>query len=49
MVAQTRALPGWRPLPILFNEDDHYDFEKQENDFVAAVRAGASWVFLIFG
>ena len=43
MVAQTRALPGWRPMPILFNEDDHFDFEKPDNNFTAAVRAGASW------
>lgn len=43
MVSQTRALPAWRPMPIVFNEDDHYEFEKPENNFVAAVRAGASW------
>ncbi len=45
MVAQTRALPAWRPMPIVFNEDDHFNFEKLENNFVAAVRAGASWGF----
>jgi hypothetical protein len=43
MVQQTRALAAWRPMPIVFNEDDHFDFEKPENNFVAAVRAGASW------
>lgn len=43
MVQQTRAVPGYRPMPILFNEDDHFDFDKPENNFVAAVRAGASW------
>jgi hypothetical protein len=43
MVQKTRALPAWRPMPILFNEDDHFDFEKPMNNFVAAVRAGASW------
>lgn len=43
MVRQTRALPSWRPMPIVFNEDDHFDFEKAENNFVAAVKAGASW------
>ena len=45
MVAKTRALPSWRPMPIVFNEDDHFDFEKPENNFTAAVRAGASWGF----
>ena len=43
MVKKTRALPAWRPMPIVFNEDDHFDFDKPTNNFVAAVRAGASW------
>jgi hypothetical protein len=48
MVAKTRALPAWHPMPIIFNEDDHFDFEKPENNFVAAVRAGASWGYFDF-
>ncbi len=48
MVAQTRAKPAWRPMPIVFNEDDHFDFEKPTNNFVAAVRAGASWGYFDF-
>lgn len=43
MVLQTRAVPGYTSKPILFNEDDHYDFEKPKNNFVAAVAAYASW------
>jgi hypothetical protein len=43
MVAETRARPAWRPMPIVFNEDDHFDFDQPRNNFVAAVRAGASW------
>ena len=43
MVRQTRAVPGYTPKPILFNEDDHYDFEKPDNNFTAAVAAYASW------
>jgi hypothetical protein len=45
MVRQTRALPSWRPMPIVFNEDDHFDFDKPENHFVAATVAHASWGF----
>jgi hypothetical protein len=45
MIQQTRALPSWRPMPIVFNEDDHFDFDKPDNNFVAAVRAHASWGF----
>lgn len=43
MVLQTHAVPGYTPKPILFNEDDHYDFEKAENNFTTALSAYASW------
>jgi hypothetical protein len=48
MVQQTRAVAGWRPMPMVFNEDDHFDFDKPQNNFVAAVRAGASWGYFDF-
>ena len=43
MVRQTRAVPGYKPKPIVFNEDDHYDFEKSENNFTTAVTSYVSW------
>ncbi len=43
MVRQTRAVAGYEPKPIVFNEDDHYEFEKPENNLVSAVTAYASW------
>jgi hypothetical protein len=43
MVAAVKAHPAYVPKPIVFNEDDHFDFEKPENNFVTALRAGASW------
>ncbi|MFC5408822.1 hypothetical protein ACFPMF_05855 [Larkinella bovis] len=45
MVEQTRAVPGYRKMPILFNEDDHFDFDKPANNFQAATSAYASWGF----
>lgn len=48
MVRTTRALAGDTAKPILFNEDDHFDFDKAENNFTAAVAAGASWGFFDF-
>jgi len=45
MVRQTRAVPGYRPMPVLFNEDDHFDFDNPRNNFTAAVSAYASWGF----
>ncbi|MCC6166107.1 MAG: hypothetical protein IT329_02655 [Caldilineaceae bacterium] len=43
MVDQTRALPAYRPMPILFNEDDHFDFDRPHNNFLAALSRYASW------
>lgn len=45
MVRKTRKVDGYRPMPILFNEDDHYDFDKPLNNFKAAVGEFASWGF----
>jgi len=43
MVRLTRALPGWKPKPIVFNEDDHFDFDKRTNNMQRAVASYASW------
>ena len=43
MVADTRALPSYTEKPILFTEDDHFDFDKSENNFRSALSAYASW------
>lgn len=43
MVRKTRTVEGYRPMPILFNEDDHFDFDQPMNNFVAAVGEYASW------
>lgn len=43
MVRQTRSVPGYTPKPILFNEDDHFNFDQPTNNFVAAIGEHASW------
>ncbi len=43
LVRETRAQPSYRPMPILFNEDDHYRFDEPTNNMIAAVREHASW------
>jgi hypothetical protein len=43
MVRETRQVAGYRPMPILFNEDDHFDFDKPANNFIAALSEYASW------
>jgi hypothetical protein len=48
MVQNTRKVSGYRTMPILFNEDDHFDFDKPQNNFVAAVSEYASWGYFDF-
>jgi len=43
MVRRTREVAGYRPMPILFNEDDHFDFDRPTNNLVAAVSEHCSW------
>jgi hypothetical protein len=45
MIKKTRAVRGYTPKPILFNEDDHFNFDKEVNNFIVAVRNYASWGF----
>ena len=48
MVEKVRSLSSYKPMPIVFNEDDHFDFDKPENNFAAATKAYASWGFFDF-
>jgi hypothetical protein len=43
LVKQTRQLPGNVAKPILFNEDDHFDFDAPINNFTSAIGAYAGW------
>jgi hypothetical protein len=43
LVENTKKVEGYNNKPILFNEDDHFNFEADSNNFVNAVRSYASW------
>ena len=43
MVQRTRALTASRPIPIVFNEDDHFDFDQPTNNLLVALEHSASW------
>lgn len=45
MVRDCRAAPAYRGQPILFNEDDHFDFEAPDNHMLAAIGEYAGWGF----
>jgi hypothetical protein len=49
MVRATRRVPGYREMPILFNEDDHFEFDAADNHFRAAVGEYCSWGLLDIG
>jgi hypothetical protein len=48
MVRQTRAVPGYKPMPIVFNEDDHENFDQPANNFAAAIAEHVSWGWFDF-
>ena len=45
MVEWIKAQPDYRGQPIMFNEDDHFDFGLPQNNMKSALAAGASWGF----
>lgn len=44
-VEATRNVEGYSNQPILYNEDDHFEFDQELNNFTAATAAYASWGF----
>ena len=43
MVRRCRQLPAYWGQPILFNEDDHFDFDRDDNNMLAAISEYAGW------
>jgi hypothetical protein len=43
MVDICRDLDSYRGQPILFNEDDHFNFDADDNNMLAAIDRHASW------
>lgn len=48
MVDSVRSVEAYTPKPVLFNEDDHFDFDKPENNMINAIQARASWGYFDF-
>jgi hypothetical protein len=43
MIGASRAVPSWRPMPVLINEDDHFHFNDPDNHMMAALSEYVSW------
>ena len=48
MVQLTRQVKGYHNQPVLFNEDDHFNFDQPENNMTAAVSQYAGWGYFDF-
>jgi hypothetical protein len=40
---EIRSISGYRGQPLLINEDDHFDFDKPDNNMLAAVGEYSGW------
>lgn len=47
-IAKVKTARGDRNIPIVVNEDDHFDFEEADNNFTAAVKEHVSWGYFDF-
>ena len=43
MIRQVRQLPAYRPMPVLINEDDHFNFESPNCNMMTAIGEYCSW------
>ncbi|MGF1632884.1 MAG: hypothetical protein ACFCVE_03455 [Phycisphaerae bacterium] len=43
LIDRVRAMPEYVGQPVVVNEDDHFEFDKPENNFLAATAKHASW------
>lgn len=48
MVEKTQTVEGYHNQPILFNEDDHFEFDKEDYNMKRAVKSYASWGYFDF-
>ena len=43
MIEDSRRAAGYRPMPVLINEDDHFRFDEPDNHMLAALGRYVSW------
>jgi hypothetical protein len=43
LMDNTKKVEGFHNQPLLFNEDDHFNFDVESNNFLNAIRGYASW------
>ena len=48
LIDNTKASKAYHTMPIINNEDDHYDFEKETNNMVVSIKNYVSWGYFDF-
>lgn len=48
LIDSTKKVDGYRLMPVINNEDDHYNFEKETNNFTVSVKNYVSWGYFDF-
>ena len=48
LIDNTKKVDGFRLMPIVNNEDDHFDFEEETNNFTVSVKNYVSWGYFDF-
>jgi hypothetical protein len=48
LIDSTKMVDGYRNMPIVNNEDDHYDFDKEVNNFTTSIKNYVSWGYFDF-
>ena len=43
LIRKTRAVPTYKPMPVLINEDDHENFDQPVNNFTTSLAEHVSW------
>jgi hypothetical protein len=47
-IRKTREVEGYRPMPVVCNEDDHFDFDQPQYNLRRAVEGYVSWGYFDF-
>lgn len=48
LVDETRKVEGYRMMPVINNEDDHYNFDKETNNITTSIKNYVSWGYFDF-
>jgi hypothetical protein len=48
LIDATKQVDGYREMPIVNNEDDHFDFDKETNNFTVSLKNYVSWGYFDF-